>query len=267
MSGGIQQSFSWTGELKPHCMDTIVLPVTFSSFWLGDTTHLFTVRLSEPNGLQDEYTVNDSYTTKINLPDFYDEPFIIQLKTNNMAYRYNLEVRDVLGNVVVSRNNLENNTVYRETLDFPDGCYTIELTDLEDMGLSYWAYPEQGYGYLRLFDFDSVAIKYFNSDFGRSIFYTFTLGDVSYIAEPGLHKLIQIRPNPFTKEVIIDFEEGLEKGVVSVYNLQGQTIFHQEINLKATRSFRIDLSNNPSGLYVVNVNLGNTTIRKKIIKK
>jgi hypothetical protein len=267
MSSGIQQSYFWSGEIMPHCMDTIVLPVTFSSFWLGDTTRMFYVYLSQPNDLQDEYFDNDVYSTKVNLPDFYDEPFILQLKTNNMAYRYSLEVRDVLGNVLVSRNNLENNTVYRDTLDFPDGCYTIELTDLEDMGLSYWAYPEQGYGYLRLFDFDSVAIKYFNSDFGRSIFYTFTLGDVSYIAEPGLDRLIQIRPNPFTKEVIIDFEEGLEKGVVSVYNLQGQTIFLQEINLKATRSFRIDLSNNPSGLYVVNVNLGNTTIRKKIIKK
>ena len=37
VSGGIQQYYSWTGEIKPHCMDTIILPVTFSSFWLGDS--------------------------------------------------------------------------------------------------------------------------------------------------------------------------------------------------------------------------------------
>ena len=132
--------------------------------------HLFAATLSDPNGLQDEYPDNDTYTTQINLPDFYDEPFIIQLKTNNQAYRYSLEVRDVLGNVLISRNNLENNTVYRDTLNFSDGCYTIELIDQEDMGLTYWAYPEQGYGYLRLFDYDSVMIKHFNRRFWQKYF-------------------------------------------------------------------------------------------------
>jgi hypothetical protein len=267
VSGGIQQSYSWMGEIKPHCTDTIVLPVTFSSFWLGDSLHNFTVKLSNPNGLQDEYDANNSYTTQLKLPDFYDNPFIIQLKTNNQAYRYSLEVRDVLGNVKISRNNLDNNTVYRDTIGFTDGCYTLELIDQEDMGLAYWAYPEQGYGYLRFFDHDSVMIKNFNSDFGRSIFYTFNLGDVSYIAEPNLERIINIHPNPFTNEVFIDFEDGQESALVALYNLQGQTLYMQNVNLNSTRSIKLDLTDKPSGLYVVNVNYGNITIQKKIIKK
>jgi hypothetical protein len=267
VSGGIQQFYDWNGEIKPHRMDTIVLPVTFSSFWLGDTTQQFTAKLSDPNGLQDEYDKNNSYTTHINLPDFFDEPFVLVLKTNNMAYRYSLEVRDVLGNVLVSRNNLDNNTIYTDTLDFPDGCYTIELIDEEDMGLTYWAYPEQGSGYLRLLDMDGSIIKLFNSDFGRSIFYTFFLGDVSYIAEPNLDKLINIHPNPFSNEVYIDFEESDQSAVVSIFNLQGQLVHSENLNLNSTRSLRIDFADKPSGLYVVNVYYGKNTIQKKIIKK
>jgi hypothetical protein len=267
MSGGIVQNYTWTGLIEPHCTDTVVLPVTFSSFWLGDSLHIFTTRLSEPNGMPDEYSDNDIFVTPINMPDFYNEPFIIQLKTNNQAYRYSMEVRDVLGNVLISRNNLENNTVYRDTINFTDGCYTLELLDQEDMGLSYWAYPEQGYGYLRFFDHDSVMIKNFNSDFGRSIFYTFSLGDVSYIAEPALDEIVKIYPNPFTDEVRIDFEEYCEYADIAVYSIQGQKIYSQHYNPCKDNRLKLDLSDKPAGLYIVQVRYGNFEVKKKIIKK
>lgn len=267
MSGGIQQNYSWTGLIKPHCTDTVVLPVTFSSFWLGDSLHLFTVRISDPNNLTDEYPDNDVFSTPITLPDFYDEPFIIQLKTNNQAYRYSMEVRDVLGNVLISRNSLSNNTVYLDTIQFTDGCYTLELIDQEDMGLAYWAYPEQGYGYLRFFDHDSVMIKNFNSDFGRSIFYTFSLGDVSFIADPALDEIVRIYPNPFFDEVSIEFEEYGENALVDVYNLQGQIIHSENFNLNGNHRFKLDFAGKPAGLYIVQVRYGDLELKKKIIRK
>lgn len=267
MSGGIPQTYTWSGLIHPNRMDTIILPVTFSSFWLGDSLHVFTVQASAPNGLADEYADNDIFTSPVNLPDFYDQPFIIQLRTNNQAYRYSMEVRDVLGNILISRSNLSNNTVYRDTINFTDGCYTLELIDQEDMGLAYWAYPEQGYGYLRFFDHDSVMIKNFNSDFGRSIFYTFSLGDVSYIAEPNIENLVRIHPNPFTDKVYIEFEQSEENAVVSVFNLLGQMVWKNNADMRETSTLILDLSGHPPGLYLVNVSLGNRIIQKKIVKK
>ena len=267
VSGGIQQNYSWTGNIKPHCKDTIILPVTFSSFWLGDTLQQFQVKISEPNGQQDEYADNDIYQTAFNLPDLFDESFILQLKTNSQAYRYSLEVRDVLGNVLLTWDNLDNNTVYSDTIDYADGCYTIELIDDEDMGLSYWAYPAQGSGYLRFFDLDSTMIKYFNPDFGRSIFYTFNIGDISYIQEPNYEGLINIHPNPFSDEVFIDFEDMLGDAVISVYNLQGQNVYKKKIHQNGAVRFLLELSDHPSGIYVVQVNLGSLSIRKKIVKR
>jgi len=157
VSGGIPQNYTWIGHIEPHCKDTIILPVTFSSFWLGDTLSRFSATISNPNGQMDEYADNNSYQTSFNLPDMYDQPFFFQLKTNNQAYRYHMQIRDVLGNVIIDLDNLENNTIYRDTIDFTDGCYTLELIDDEDMGLSYWAYPEQGSGYLRFFDMDRCS--------------------------------------------------------------------------------------------------------------
>ncbi|MCD4682930.1 MAG: T9SS type A sorting domain-containing protein, partial [Bacteroidales bacterium] len=267
VSGGIPQYYNWSGNIEPHCKDTVVLPVTFSSFWLGDTLQQFKVKVSEPNGQQDDYADNDIYQTNFNLPDLFDEPFVLQLKTNNQAYRYSLEVRDVLGNILLNWDDLDNNTVYRDTIDYTDGCYTIELIDEEDMGLSYWAYPQQGSGYLRFFDLDSVLIKYFNPDFGRSVFYTFTMGDVSYIQEPNLEMLVNIHPNPFNDNVFIDFEEMQGDAVISVYNLQGQRVYNSLIHLNGTLRYKLDLGDQPSGIFVVQINRGNLSIRKKIIKR
>jgi len=266
VSGGITQYFTWNGIIEPHCKDTIILPVTFSSFWLGDTLHNFTVNISQPNGLTDEYSDNDTYVSHFNMTDMYDEPFIIQLKTNNQAYRYNLEFRDVNGNVLLSWDNLENNTIYTDTVDYGDGCFTIELVDEEDMGLQYWAYPAQGNGYLRFFDLDSVMIKYFNSDFGRSIFYTFNVGDAFYIQEPNLNGSINIHPNPFTEEVYIDFKDINSEISIYIYNIQGQQVYSSNNKINQISRIKINLGDVPSGLYVVNVVYNNIAIKKKIIK-
>lgn len=267
VSGGMKQFYTWNGTIEPHLKDTIILPVTFSSFWLGDTLSKFNVSISNPNGQLDEYADNNSYQTSFDLPDMYDGTFFFLLKTNNQAYRYHMQIRDVLGNVVIDLDNLDNNTIYADTIDFTDGCYTLELVDDEDMGLAYWAYPEQGSGYLRFFDMDSVMIKYFNSDFGRSIFYTFNIGDVSYIKEPSLDNLINIYPNPFSDKVTIDLIEYTGFAEIKVYNAQGVLVFNDNINTNATKQMQINLENVPTGLYIVQINQQGSSILKKIIKK
>jgi len=267
VSGGFPQYYSWNGNIEPHCKDTVVLPVTFSSFWLGDTLQQFHVNISEPNGFSDEYADNDVYHTDFNLPDLFNEPFVLQMKTNNQAYRYSLEVRDVLGNILLSWDDLENQTVYRDTIDYPDGCYTIELIDEEDMGLSYWAYPQQGSGYLRFYDMDSSMIKFFNPDFGRSVFYTFTIGDVSYIQEPNFEMLVNVHPNPFRNELFIDFEDMQGDALINVYNLQGQIVHSSSVYLSGAVRHKLDIGDQPSGIYVVQIDQGSLSIRKKIIKK
>ncbi len=225
------------------------------------------VSVSNPNGQADQYTDNDSYTTRFTLPDQYNHPVIVRLKTNNQAWRYSLEVRDVVGNVLVSLNNLANNTIYNDTLNLPDGCYTIELLDEEAMGLTYWAYPAQGNGYLRLFNQEGQLIKNFNSDFGRSIFYTFSIGNVLYISEPKLDNLIRIYPNPFTDEVFVDFVDMHGHALVSVCDISDRHVYEQSINTNETGNHRIYLPGKAPGIYLVRVVHGDMSVQKKLIKK
>ncbi|MBN3036557.1 MAG: T9SS type A sorting domain-containing protein, partial [Bacteroidales bacterium] len=264
VSGGTQETWEWSGNLLPYRMDTVYLPVPGGSFWIGDTLHRFTVTI---NGLQDEYPDNDSFSTIFNMPDFHAEPFIILLRTNHEAYRYSLRIRDIWGQTWLEWDDLENNTFYQDTIDFPDGCYTLELTDEEDMGLSYWAYPTQGAGYLRLLNIDSTMLKVFNSEFGRSIFYTFNLGETYYIEENGLEDEVRIYPNPAGD--VLYMETGSLEGIVTVrmLNMQGQSMMNRNEYVSPGGIITLPVADLPRGLYLAAVGYLNGMISVKIRKK
>ncbi|MCF8388731.1 MAG: hypothetical protein K9G47_12690, partial [Bacteroidales bacterium] len=166
--GGEQQNYLWEGELKSMEFEKITLPVPGAYFWFGDSTNRFKVTVLQPNGMKDEYAANDTYTTSFIMPDMYDQKIALWLKTNKQAYRYSLIVKDVLGEILLSRTGLANDSLYVDTLDIEDGCYTIRLLDEENMGLSYWAYAAQGSGYFRICDMEGNILKSFEPEFGRS---------------------------------------------------------------------------------------------------
>jgi hypothetical protein len=240
----------------------VSLPVPGYAFWIGDEEHVFSASLSNPNGQADQYPANDSFTTSFAMPDLINIPIVMVLKTNKQAYRYSLVVRDIEGNIILSREGLENTTIYKDTLDLPLGCYSIELTDSEDMGLSYWAYPEQGSGYFRLLDLDSNIIKSFNSEFGRTIFYTYNVSEGFYIDEPGFDQIVRIFPNPAHGIVNVDITGLQGKVKTSIYNLQGKLILSEdrEAGLQV-----YDLSRYPAGLYLVEIQSKGFCFREKVV--
>lgn len=268
VSGAELQSYFWIGNIEPHLQDTIILPVPGGAFWLGDTLHNFTVSISNPNGLTDEYADNNSYQTHFDVPDLYNEPFVIKLKSNNQPERYSITIKDIFGDVVFSRIEMDPNIIYIDTIDLDEGCYTLELIDLEDMGLSYWAYPEQGSGYMYFYDTEEDnMIKYFNPEFGRNIFYAFNVGDVAKVWENNLEELISIYPNPFEDQITIDLEPIGEEAIVNVFNSVGQMIYNEDLDLSEPHKLLIDLQNQASGLFIVNLAIGTQSISKKLIKK
>lgn len=262
VKGALQETWEWTGNLQPHFIDTVILPVPGYAFWIGDEEHVFSANLSNPNGQADQYPDNDSFTTNFAMPDLINIPIVLVLKTNKQAYRYSLVVRDIEGSIILSREDLENTTIYKDTLDLPLGCYSIELTDSEDMGLSYWAYPEQGSGYFRLLDLDSNIIKSFNSEFGRTIFYTYNVSEGFYIDEPGFDQIVRIYPNPTDGIVNVDNTELQGEVKTSIYNLQGKLILTEESEA-GTQVY--DLSRYPAGLYLVEIQSKGFCYRKKIV--
>lgn len=244
----------------------IVLPIPTSDFWLGDGNNLFVVKISNPNNKVDEYNVNDEFKSYFNMPDLlpYDSKF--ELKTNLRGNDFSYVLKDVQGNIVFSKDNLLNSTTYNETFNLPQGCYTLEVTDINNYGLSYWAFPDQGNGSLRITDATGKNLKVFNPDFGHGIKYTFFLGSYSLVQEPGLDNLIYVFPNP-AKNVInistVDMK-GLVK--ISIFDLQGKLIYSNSIN-NNDEQITIPLQNIISGNYLIKLENGNKIVSKRFIVK
>jgi len=267
VSGGNEEVFNWTGSLAPNLKENIALPISGNSFWMGDGSNTFTATVSDPNGQQDQYADNNSYQTHFEIPDLYGETIIIRLKTNHQAYRYTLTVWDIDGNVVLNRENMANDTNYYDTLMFAEGCYTMELLDSEDMGLSYWAYPEQGTGYLRILNSAGQNIKIFESEFGHNVHYAFHYGEITHVQEPNLDGLIDIYPNPTSDNVNIRFNDLEGRVNYKIYDIKGMEIISKEMMIGPAHIEQIDLSGYPTGIYVMNVYHRQAAVREKIVKR
>ncbi len=265
ITGGGQETYNWTGIIEPNLYQEITLPIPDLAFWFGDNQNLFTVCISSPNGQQDEYTDNDCYTTHFVVPDMYNETMVLHMKMNHQAYRYSLTVTNLAGEVVFSRTGMANDSIYLDTLNLPDDCYTIELLDIENMGLTYWAYPEQGSGYFRVQNIQGGMLKNFDSEFGRSIRYSFHLGDYVYIQEPNIDRLISVYPNPAKNQINIDFDQLDGITQIMIYDIHGRVVHQSERNVNGLNTVAIDVSDLNSGLYILLVNNHQFSVKEKII--
>lgn len=265
VSGGYEYTYNWTGEIKSLEKDTIILPIEDAHFWLGDNKNKFTVTISNPNVKQDEYQENDSFTTNFELPDLYNNDIIIWYKTNNEPQFYSYEIKDINGNVVFSKTNLEPNKLYKDEIILPDGCYTLEFISMKHTGLSYWAYPDQGSGYLRIYDKKENLLKSFNPDFGAAIIYSFDLGGVTNITDSGFENLIEIFPNP-TKDFINININGLNgNATLELFDIYGKLLIHKNITLFNDYSDKIDLKSFSSTIFFLRFYNDNFDVVKQII--
>lgn len=267
VSGGVPQNYTWNGNLGFMQTENIYLPVSNSSFWVGDNTNNFSVSISNPNNVSDENTDNDVYTTHFNLPAVHMAKFAIWLKANNYPNDNSYTIKDINGNVVMSRSGLTAQALYKDTVDLPYGCYTFELTDTGNDGLYYWADAAQGSGYLQLRSMTNGLIKNFEPEFGRTVFYAFSVGNLNTIDEIGEDPFIELFPNPnngtFNLRVI-----GIEGNTqVEVLNALGQAITFQQVSSNGELNMNLSLPSVATGFYFVRVlNNGKVFTKKMMVE-
>lgn len=76
---------------------------------------------------------------------------------------------------------------------------------------------------------------------------------------------INIYPNPVKQELTIDCPASVPEAMVSIYNVLGQRVIHQ--NIKGGSATRIDLSAKASGNYIVKVQAGTKVLATQIVQK
>lgn len=267
ITGGQQETYTWTGNIASMGRDTLVLPIPSTKFWLGDAKSTFNIKASKPNGKDDENTTNDSYSTYFELPDLYKDEIYIVCKSNNRVQGFSYYVSDWEGNKVVNRPSFTPNTVYKEKINFGKGCYTLVFTDDYNYGLSYWAYTDQGSGYLRIEDASGKVLKTFNPDFGHGVTYSFDLGGILKVQEPNEDEQIMVYPNPTFD--YINFETGYLEGDVrvTITDITGKSVLTKGTSVSPNSTLKIDISALSAGNYFVTVKNKDRTINKRFMKK
>ncbi len=253
VSGGQNVSHTWTGLLQHMEQVPVELPVPDAAYWMGDDDRVFTVTITAANGQPDDHAANDSYRTNFQLPVVYNHRVVLHYKTNNRPNETSVAVRDIQGNAVFSRNSHAANTQYIDTLDLDEGCYTFEMIDSGNDGLSYWADSGAGSGYCRLKKPNGVIVKNFEAEFGRTIHWPFTHTAVVGLEELEVHAQLHAFPNPTTGTVTLEVTEVHGPARLEIIDGRGRIVHERNVELHGKDRLNVDLSDLKDGIYHVRV--------------
>lgn len=270
VEGGTPATYTWTGSLKFMEKEEVTLPITSQSFWTTTSSNnIFEVSVSAPNGGTDEYANNNSASSTFEKPDAYQGKFFLQINTNNAGYENSYTIKDDQGNIVKSRSGMSSNTVYRDTLDLPAGCYVLDFIDSGQDGMSFFA-NNDGNGSFKL---QYVApgnawVKNFNPKFGSFVKHYFSVGWTADVESYNKYQEVKVSPNP-SHDIFNVSISGFENETVNVgiYNTIGEVFISESatsVNNMINTSF--DLSDVPNGIYFVRVFGKDSYTVKKIVK-
>jgi len=262
-SGGPQSTYNWTGNLAFLQTDT----VTLGQFdWVkGGGPFIFQARVSNPNGGTDEYADDDMMYSHIPVTQKIANQFIIQTKTNNAASENAYTVTDIYGKIMYHRENMQNSTMYRDTITLANGCYQFRFTDDGQDGLSFFA-NNAGTGSLRLSTITGGLIKNFNPDFGAEVLMNFNVGYGLAIKPDVINEYIDVFPNPSNGIINIDATSLEQKPFkLEIFNLVGKLVYSQFLSQGDDHLVKIDMETKPAGVYIVNLTSGDKVFTKKIV--
>lgn len=267
LNGATPSVYTWTGSLP--FMETA--EVTLGTFAWAPAATDFTVTVSNPNGGADQYLYNNSKTSHYTYPAIMPQQFVIEFRTNINNWENQYTLKDASGTVIASRNGalLLPNTTYKDTVTLTDGCYEFELTDSGEDGLSFWANPDQGAGYIRFRKVSPATIlKNFNADFGGQVYMQFTVNTATGFTDYTFAKnnTMNVYPNPGNGHVYINIDlTGRDDGKIEVTDLYGKKVYEYRFSDAAAESIEADLSGLPKGMYFVNLRTGSDVITKKLM--
>ncbi len=189
------------------------------------------------------------------------------MRTNSQPQETKWTLKNDAGNTILSsKNNLQPNTTYQDTVKGLSGCFKLQFTDSDDDGISWWANGD-GNGYIRI-KAGTAGWLTFNPDFGKEFTYSFTTGNINGIEELGSEVSINVYPNPTSQQISIDLKGINGQTNVSIFNHLGYKVFQEVIedpNI-ISHSTILDMTEFVSGIYHVQIENGGKITTHKIVK-
>ena len=267
--GANQKTFNWTGDLAPMQSEMVTLEEFLWEEWNTSGERKFMASLINPNGTNDENTINDTYSSKYDEVDIYPGTIVIHFKTNKVPDQNYYELLTASGLQIFEKDNLESETLYVDTISLINGCYDFYLYDSGDNGISFWAEPGEGNGYLKFYDLNGDKIKQFSGDFGDRIYNSFYadmyLGTNEIKSE---NIAFNISPNPNNGQFVVSYALNNKANfTLSVYDSQGKQIHNIKHQGDKNGNLNINLNNAAAGIYSLIIESeGNQKSKKFIVK-
>ena len=261
-NSSVKQTHTWTGNVA--FMDTVSIPLPLGTLWqtgITPTNNKFNVELKKANNVVDDYSFNNIYSSAFSVPGWVPTYFSIEFKTNNLLDD-TYTVIDDNGNVVGSSNFTAANTVY-EDFFILNGCFKLIVNDGGGDGLSWWANPSQGSGYVRLKDNFNNIIKTFQPDFGSRFEYSFTTNGPLSVNENKLATSLNLYPNPSHDKFVLEGAE-LQGAQIYATNILGQEIIIPS-NKKGDAKIEFNTSSLTRGVYFLTISKEGNSVTKKVI--
>ncbi|MFN4123892.1 MAG: T9SS type A sorting domain-containing protein [Flavobacteriales bacterium] len=249
---GPQAEFQWTGNLAyGETADVQLGDIDWTAIAEGGRNFICTVSL--PNGQNDEQAANNTRTSTFNNSPLQQNTLEFRLRTNNRGFETAYTLSDREGNVLYSRSNLDNNTLYRDTFQLADGCYALRITDSGKNGLSFFA-NNDGSGSASLHRITGTTVFSFATDFGTEITYEFMAGLGLSTEDLPVKPSLRLFPNPTAENLQIELPQNI-KGQLSIdiFDLSGKRVISKSLNNFHDSVLQMKTHSLQPGIYIVNL--------------
>lgn len=268
--------YEWFGSLGFMESADVTLP----AIDLADGTRNFTVVLSEPNGVADEYPKNNVLTSSYSMPAVYSNLVYFQIRTDDTPFNgttngIRWELLDDGGNVIRSAGNLEDRTFYRDTFRLDNGCYRFVIYDeyIGDGLYPIWQNSVYGNFYLRddknrlIWNAQSSSSNQLASFGDREAINFAVEGEPTSVDDGvGSNTGLRILPNPASDRLTIEVSSNheLARRVVDVqlFSSTGASVLSTQLDPSGTTT--LDISTLPAGVYMVRLSANGVVWAEKV---
>lgn len=242
----------WKGDLKFNQTAEIIIPGKIN---FKEGKNAYTVVISKPNGKKDAWSGDNKLTTSFNSPEVLPNNFILKFLTNNRPKDNHVFLIGGKSDTIFQHlpAQLEANFLYQDTISLIEGPYELCLTDTAGDGLEFWAEPQNGDGYLRMFDLKGNLIHAFESDCGNGEKISFTASS-NFVADTTQAKYaFSLYPRLVTSSTTLEVVFNKVSKMTVLITVNG--IIHEKHEYSSVKngSFSYYLGNLPSGRIVLEV--------------
>lgn len=265
------QQHQWTGNLEPLAETTLTLPMGDISNWTSwQDTLRFMAQILKVNGQTDELAYNNRRESGFVPTPQFPGMISFNLRTNAAAAETSWQLKDLVADTIIEQgDNLSNNTVYRDSLNLPSGCYQLTIFDSDKDGLSFFA-NNDGSGSANLRNVGGSFFYYtVNPNFGTRFQLNFTVGyGIGLPDEAALGSPVAVFPNPAQGQLHLQWEGATAVNCsYRLLSINGQLLQESPVQNTSSLDETLDISQLSPGLYLLEVNLGEVTWQEKVVVK